>query len=75
MVVLWIILVKVIANQLYKEVSVDSFVVVEGDKIEIVETEEGADDHNRGGARSPDPLVYVRRFVRFDLCGRRGFSR
>lgn len=44
MVVLGIILVEAIANKLQKEVSVHAFVVMEGYKIEIVETQERAGD-------------------------------
>jgi hypothetical protein len=44
MVVLWIILIEAFANQAHQEVPVYAFVVMERHKIEIVETQERADN-------------------------------
>jgi len=51
-----IILVDSIANEIHQKVSVDAFIVMEWNKVEVIDTKKGCKRHYEKGANSPEPF-------------------
>src|SRR5204863_102752 len=59
MIVFRIVLVNSVAYELDQEVSIDSFVVMQRDKREIVQTQHRSNEENRARTDTPDALRHV----------------